>query len=141
LVARQEIGERQAIHATPECSAAKLPISAEGWAAGLTSLWYYLCLGPRVILYLSILICAMMAQTSVVFMRLSHGLYLLLRVVLRDMEEDRGYCELVRCAYQEKEEGEEVQGKKKFHSYELNSYGFVGGSVKLRADELPLLIA
>jgi hypothetical protein len=60
------------------------------------------------------------------------------------MEEDRDYCSLVRFAYEEKEkgkgEGEEVQGKKKIHSYSLIFYGFVGESDKLRADELRLLI-
>jgi hypothetical protein len=59
------------------------------------------------------------------------------------MEEDRDYCSLVRRAYEEKEEGkgEGVQGKKKIHSYDLSFYGFVKSKVKLRADELPLLIA
>jgi hypothetical protein len=59
------------------------------------------------------------------------------------MEEDRDYRSLVRRAYKEKEEeeGEEVQGKRKIHFYSLNSYGFGFDSVKLRADELPLLIA
>jgi hypothetical protein len=74
---------------------------------------------------------------------LMNYIYLLLRVVLRDMEKDRDYCQLVRRAYeeQEEEEGEEVQGKKKIHFYDLSSFVFPESSVELRADELPLLIA
>jgi hypothetical protein len=56
------------------------------------------------------------------------------------MEEDCHYCSLVRLAYKEQEGGEEVQGKKKIHSYDLRFSGFGYDSVKLRADELPLLI-
>jgi hypothetical protein len=59
------------------------------------------------------------------------------------MEEDRDYCSLVRRAYKEKEEeeGEEVQGKRKIHFYSLRFFAFPEGNAKLRADELPLLIA
>jgi hypothetical protein len=47
------------------------------------------------------------------------------------MDNGRDYCSLVRTAYRE-----EFREEKKIHSYILFSF-----DVKLRADELPLLIA
>jgi hypothetical protein len=66
-------------------------------------------------------------------MRLPHELYLLLRGVRRDMEKDRDYCSLVRASYQEV-----IREGRTIHFYNLLSA--LKGS-KLRADELPLLIA
>jgi hypothetical protein len=52
------------------------------------------------------------------------------------MDNDRDYCSLVRVSYKE-----EIREGRTIHSYDLGFYGFGYGSVKLRADELPLLIA
>jgi hypothetical protein len=62
--------------------------------------------------------------------------YILLRVVRRGMDNVRDYCQLVRTLYKEV-----IREGRTIHFYSLSLYGFVGGSVKLRADELRLLIA